>query len=135
MRTSLPAALAAALLVTACASDPKAIQPTYVSANKYAGATCEQINAELAVVIPRLEAQTVEQQDRRRADMVLGVLVGLTPTMMGGSKGREADIAVLKGEHAALTAAAAGKGCPPPVLPVVPAKKEPPPLPASASAG
>ncbi|MGE0575413.1 MAG: hypothetical protein AB7F22_10405 [Reyranella sp.] len=126
------AVFAVAALTAACASDPKAIQPTYVSANKYASASCEQINAELAIVVPRLTEQTADQRDQRRADIVLGVLVGLTPTMMGGAKGREADIAVLKGEHQALTSAAAEKGCPPPVLPP-PAPKKPTPLPVTSS--
>jgi len=110
----------AALMLTGCAEDPAAIAPTAVPSSKWAGSTCGEINAMLSRLQPTLRDITVAQTKQRNDDTAGLILFGITPTMLGGGRSWDEDIARIKGEIAALRSAGAAKGCKMP---------DPPPLP------
>jgi hypothetical protein len=95
------ASLGAALIATACAQAPESVAPAYVNEAQYHGQTCRQLANEEARVRRALAALYAEQS-QSRADDVVGYLISLRPlaSMAGGDLRHQ--IALYKGEHAAI---------------------------------
>ena len=105
---------AASLTLAACAQSPDSIAARSVSPALYSGMTCPQINAEALRINARLADLTGRQQSAASSDaaMTAVTLVLFWPAaFFVGHTDHSADIAQLRGEAEALTAAARSRGC------------------------
>lgn len=106
--------LCAALTLAACADDPSTIPAQYVSPSTYSGLSCRQLNAEARAVNNALVQATGAQQ--RQADndeaMTAVALILFWPAAFAiGGNDNSAQIANLRGQAEAISAAARAKGC------------------------
>lgn len=108
-------ALCAALILSACASNPDNISAAYVSPLQYQSYNCDQIRTELIRLSARVDEVTGQQRKKANNDAVaMGVgLVLFWPALFflaNGSDKRE-ELGRLKGEYDALQKAAVEKQC------------------------
>jgi hypothetical protein len=107
-------AIVAMTLVSACASKPEAIAPSYVSANAYSDYSCSQLNSEAEIVSGQLTAATGRQQSAADNDAAMTAvsLILFWPAAFF-IKGDDAspELARLKGTAEAINRAAVHKGC------------------------
>jgi hypothetical protein len=103
--------IASCAAISGCAQDPTRIQPTFVSTTNFATYDCPALVNAINEREPRLLMLARDQTNRRSADIVSGALIGLTPTMLGGSASQEAEIGGLKGELVAIRKSGEEKGC------------------------
>jgi hypothetical protein len=111
MRLPPPTALAVLAVLAGCATPPSRIQAKPVTDNRFANLDCPLLIAERdrrTVIRDLLEDA---QGERFRADIISGALTGLTQSMVFSPKAREARIADVKGEIAALNDEIATKAC------------------------
>ncbi|WP_223427966.1 hypothetical protein [Tateyamaria pelophila] len=111
---SLVGAIALSLL-GACASQPEKIQATYVSPSTYSSYSCKSIVAERNSVVNKVNELSGAQKKKATNDAVAtGVaLVLFWPAafLVAAGSDLEPQIASLKGNYEALTAAGRQKGC------------------------
>ena len=105
----------AALVLSACATSPKDISPTYVSPVLYQSLSCNQLAAEPARVSQRaaeITGQQSQQQGRDAAAVAVGIVL-FWPALffIGGDKANAAEIANLKGQMQAIEQANIAKNC------------------------
>ena len=115
-RPALSAA-AAALVLSACAQRPEAIQAQPVSPLLYQHLTCTQLEGEANRVLTRLEEITGRQREQANLDaagMAIGLFV-LWPMLLftGSGPDHASEIGRLRGEAEAIDAAGTAKGCAP----------------------
>lgn len=114
MKKPISALLALALLA-ACAPEPDSIAATYVSPSTYSSYNCRSIVAERNRVVQKVNELTGVQKKKASNDAVAtGVgLVLFWPAlfMLGTGSDVEAQLATMKGNYDALTAAGTEKGC------------------------
>lgn len=110
-----PAALAATLVLSACATSPKDITAAYVSPVLYQNLTCDQLSQEAVRVSNAAAIATGTQQSQAGKDAaIVGVsLILFWPAVffVGGDKGNAAEVSRLKGEMNAIEQANITKGC------------------------
>ncbi|HWW12412.1 MAG TPA: hypothetical protein VN018_07840 [Brevundimonas sp.] len=114
MKTTIAAALCAALALSACASSPDDIQAQYVSPMQYQSYTCAQIEGELRGIGDRVATLTGQQRRRASQDKwATGVgIVIFWPALFFLMRGDKADeLARMKGQYDALVSAGQSKGC------------------------
>lgn len=102
-------------ILGACASDPKKVSASYVSAALYQNLTCEQLGLEATRVSNLVTEVTGAQRGQRTTDTVVttvGVLV-FWPALffIGGDDEKTAELARLKGEMEAIEKASIQKNC------------------------
>jgi len=112
----IAAATAAAFFnLTACTSTPDRVSATHVPASRYANATCAQIAEDMIDVGTRATQVSgqLETAAGKDAALVAVSLILFWPAafFVGADKGKEAELAQLKGERDALVRAAKAKGC------------------------
>jgi hypothetical protein len=109
------AALAAALLLSGCATSPKDISAAYVSPLPYQNLSCEQLAAEAQRVSAAAAAANGQQSDAATKDAVMTTvsLVLFWPAVffIGGDKASAAEVSRLKGEMQAIEQANIAKNC------------------------
>ena len=115
MFTKSAVALAAALILTACATPPKDIAPSYVSTGLYENLSCVQLRAEAEAVSARA-AQAYGAQDKARSQdaAMTGVsLILFWPAafFLKGDGATAAEVARLKGEMQAIEQVNRVKNC------------------------
>lgn len=114
MKTTLTAAMIAATTLSACATAPEAVAPSYVSTTAYSGMSCRALNAEAQNVSRALAAATGRQQQAASNDAAMTAvsLILFWPAAFF-IKGDDAapELARIKGEAQAINAAAKAKGC------------------------
>jgi hypothetical protein len=107
-------ALTALVAISACATEPSAVAPTYVSANAYSDYSCSQLNSEAEIVSSQLTAATGRQQAAADNDATMTAvsLILFWPAAFF-IKGDDAspELARLKGTAEAINRAAVQKGC------------------------
>lgn len=112
MRFSPPTAAVAILtLLAGCATPPSRIQAKPVTDNRFAYLDCPMLITERERRMTIRDLLEDAQSERFRADVISGALTGLTQSMVFSPKAREARIAKVKGEIAALNAEIAAKEC------------------------
>jgi hypothetical protein len=108
-------AVAAPLLLGACATSPTSIAPTYVSPVLYQNLSCDQLAQEAMRVSNAAAVATGQQTKQASSDAVaVGVsLVLFWPALffVGGDKQNAAEIGRLKGEMQAIEQANIAKNC------------------------
>lgn len=114
MKYLLPTvALAAA--ISACATPPKDIAPTYVSTALYENLNCNQLRAEAEAVSARAAAAFGQQDKNRSQDAAMTtvslVLFWPAAFFMKGDGAAAADVARLKGEMQAIETVNRRKNC------------------------
>lgn len=114
MKTATITTTIAALALSACASAPGAVAPTYVPPAQYAGLACEDLTAQLATTGQR-RARLAEDQEtaRTRDQIVMGVgLLLFTPALLVlAAPDSDEELAQAKGEEAAIRDAIAASDC------------------------
>ena len=114
MKTTF-AALTAAAMLSACASQPDQIAASYVSPTGYSGMSCNALNIEAHNVAQRLAVATGQQSKAASNDaaMTAVTLVLFWPAVffIDGDKGTAAKLGRLKGESEAIQSAAVRRGC------------------------
>ena len=100
--------LPAALLITACAKSPEAIEPVSMG-NTYAGITCAQAQALSKQESQRLTTLSEAQRKAATNDAVGVFLIGVPVSSLNGND-RAGTIATTKGKLAALDARLASCG-------------------------
>lgn len=115
MKRSVFALLAAATLVSACASKSEDIAPSYVSPAMYQSFSCKQLGDEALRVASRV-SQVSGQQDVKASNDAGKMAVGLVlfwPALifMDGDDATTAELARLKGEMDAIEEANTAKNC------------------------
>lgn len=118
MRTNfqkITASLLIPVFLSACATAGKDVAATYVSPVQFSNYDCSQIQQEVARIQGRanqLSGRLDEAASNDKAIMGVGMIL-FWPALfaLGGTKQQEAELARLKGEHDALTAAAVNKKC------------------------
>ena len=121
--SKLPAALAI-LSIAACAPQPDQVTGTYVSPTTYSSYKCSQLVTERNLVVQKVNELNVAQ--KRKADndgtaMAVGMILFWPALFFLGSKNDVSpQLASMKGNYDALTAAGVSKRCFPaaPVAPV-----------------
>jgi hypothetical protein len=93
--------LGAALLLAACAQAPETVAPAPVSEAQYYGRTCPELRAELGRLDYALAGFYAEQRQSRNDD-TLGYIFALAPLASMSRGDLSHQIALLKGEHAAV---------------------------------
>lgn len=107
-------ALTTAATLSACAAQPEAIAPAYISPAAYSGMTCQQLNADAARINARLASATGQQarQADNDATMTAVALLLFWPAAFAiGGNDQSGTIAQLRGEAEAIQAAAIRRGC------------------------
>lgn len=114
MRKSLSGLVALATL-SACAPQPEAVTATYVSPSTYSSYNCRAIVAERNRVVQKVDELTGVQKKKASNDAVAtGVgMVLFWPALflLGTGSDVEPQLASMKGNYDALTAAGTQKGC------------------------
>lgn len=114
MKTSIAAAVSAALLLSACATHPNNIQASYVSPVTYSAYTCDQLRDELGRVGSRVDQVTGQQRSRANNDAwAFGVgMVLFWPALFFMANGdQKEELGRLKGEYDAIQMSATQKQC------------------------
>ena len=115
MNIRLTSAVTAVAFLTACTSMPDKIEASYIPSTRYAQADCAEIAEEMIAVGTRAAALSsqLESSAGKDAALVAVSLILFWPAafFVGGDKGKEAELARLKGERDALIRAAKQKGC------------------------
>jgi hypothetical protein len=109
------AALAGALLLGGCATNPKDITAAYVSPLPYQAMTCDQLAAEAGRVSQAAAAANGQQQSQANKDtaaMAVSLIV-FWPAIffVGGDKSTAAEVSRLKGEMKAIEQVSIEKAC------------------------
>jgi hypothetical protein len=107
-------ATTAALSLAACAADPTAIAPAYVSPVAYSMYDCRALNAEAVRLNSRVAQVTGQQQAAANNDaaMTAVTLVLFWPAVFFiGGDDQSAELARLRGEAEAIQQAAIARGC------------------------
>ena len=108
--------VAAAVLVSGCASNPDKLQTTYISPMQYQSYTCDQIAMDQMRVERRtgeLHARLKKEANADNAQMAVGLLL-FWPALFfveGGDGPEAAEYSRLKGEYEALQQVAVQKRC------------------------
>ncbi|MBD0274096.1 MAG: hypothetical protein ICV73_19475, partial [Acetobacteraceae bacterium] len=92
---------AAALLLGACAQAPETVALAPVSEGQYYGRTCPELRTELGRLDRDLAALYAEQRQSRNDD-ALGYIFALAPLASMSRGDLRHEIALRKGEHAAV---------------------------------
>lgn len=103
------------IFLSACATAGKDVAATYVSPVQFSNYDCEQLKQELLRVQGRanqLSGRLDEAASNDKAIVGVGMIL-FWPALfaLGGTKQQEAELARLKGEYDALSAAAVNKKC------------------------
>lgn len=103
------------IFLSACATAGKDVAATYVSPAQFSNYDCEQLKQELLRVQGRanqLSGRLDEAASNDKAIVGVGMIL-FWPALfaLGGTKQQEAELARLKGEYDALSAAAVNKKC------------------------
>lgn len=113
----IAAALAAAMVIPGCATQPSNVTAAYVSTMKYEGQDCRRLMREAEDIDVRLRQVTGTLQSKANTDAVLvgvGVLL-FWPALLAlpatGGKAEEAELARLKGEADAVLRAMKERNC------------------------
>jgi hypothetical protein len=111
------------VLSSGCATKGAEVQASYVPAARYSDLDCKTLSIEI------VEVQTRAGQLSGALDSAAGKDAGLVAVgvilfwpalfFVGGDKGKEAELARMKGEHEALTRAYKQKNCDSQVVPAV----------------
>lgn len=105
----------AAMLLSACAQDPKDIQASYISPIMYENYSCQQLRQEAERVSARAGEVTGTQKQKATGDAVaMGVsLVIFWPALffIKGDQQTAGEVARLKGEMDAIEQASIAKNC------------------------
>lgn len=110
MKPGVFAALAAASLLTACATAPGSVRPTAVSDDTYRLAPCDHLASERSRLDGAYADAARAQTRTRQVDFVGLLLVGLPiSTLTGHSHTR--DIGLIKGQREAVERAWTADGC------------------------
>ena len=100
------AALVAASILSACATPPKDIAPSYVSTGLYENLSCQQLRVEAEGVSARAAAANGKQDKNRGSDAAMTtvaiVLFWPAAFFMKGDGADAAEVARLKGEMQAI---------------------------------
>lgn len=115
MKPLLPAALAATIILSACADKSAEIAPAYVSPNNFAPLDCAQLRGEAAAVSARAN-QAMAAQDRKADNDAAATAIGAIlfwPAlfMIKGDGASAAEVARLKGEMQAIEAVNRSRNC------------------------
>lgn len=102
-------ALALALALSACATRPESISASYVSHEKYAGLSCERLNARMSDARSNLEKFSQMQDTKANVDAATVFLVLIPLSKLSGDSA--ADVAKWKGEVEAIETAQVRAGC------------------------
>lgn len=94
-----------------CARAPEAVQAGTVADNAYAPFACPVLLSELARVQAVKADLYRQQRNRRTDDVAMFIIVGVTPTALGGGKAVEAGISDAKARENGLNAEIARKNC------------------------
>ncbi len=104
-----------ALMLAGCATPPKDIAPTYVSAALYLNLSCAQLKAEAEGVSSRAAAAFGRQEQNRGRDVAMTtvsvVLFWPAAFFMKGDGADAAEVARLKGEMQAIEQVNRAKNC------------------------
>lgn len=116
MNSKMLAAIAvSAVSLSACATPPKDIAPTYVSTSLYERLSCSELRAEAEAVSARAaQAYGIQESNRGNDAAMTGVgLVLFWPALffMKGDGAAAADVARLKGEMQAIEQVNRMKNC------------------------
>ena len=115
MKIFVPAAIAAALVLSGCAQNAADIKAAYVSPVPYQNMTCEQLRAEAQRVSAAATSATGAQNSKASNDAVAtGVsLVLFWPAIffVHGDQGNAVELANLKGQMKAIEEVNAQKNC------------------------
>jgi hypothetical protein len=98
------------LLLTACATLPESIPPSYVSAMTYQSYSCQQLGEEQGRLGAALSTASDAQRNARSNDTLGVILLGLPVSSLSGSN-QASNIGRLKGELDAVQKAGIGKNC------------------------
>jgi hypothetical protein len=115
MKKAIVVSVAALFTLSACATAPKDIAPTYVSPVLYQNLSCGQLGEEAARVstVAAVASGAQNSQAGTDAAMVAAGLIIFWPAVffIGGDKQTAAEIARLKGEMVAIEAANRDGNC------------------------
>lgn len=114
MRKATTLSVIAALTLSACATAPENIAPSYVSPTGYANLSCRQLNAEATALNSRLATATGQQAQKAKNDTTATAvsLILFWPAVFFIKGDDQAPaIAQMRGEAEAIRAAAVSKGC------------------------
>ena len=99
-----------AAVLSACASSPESIVPSYVSTLNYENLSCEQLGQEEARVNAAYVVAAGQQHDARTNDTVGVILLGLPIGSMTGENVAP-EVANLKGQQNAIHEVEVRKNC------------------------
>jgi hypothetical protein len=104
-----------AMGVSGCAPDPSKVAATYVSPATFASYNCNQIIAERNSVVKKVNELNVSQKKEADEDAALvgvgAILFWPALLFLGAGQDNSAQLAGIKGQYDALTAAGTSKGC------------------------
>jgi hypothetical protein len=108
-------AILAALSLAGCATQPSQVVATYVSPSTYSSYSCKQIISERNRIVQKVDELSGVQKkkaDNDAAAMGIGIVL-FWPALfaLGGGSDVEPQLASMKGNYDALTAAGTQKNC------------------------
>lgn len=103
-------AVAATLILSACATAPEAIAPAYISDVTYQSWSCEQLSQEMGRLNAAYTNVADQQHKARNNDTVGVILLGLPVSSLSGSN-VAAQVASVKGNQVAVEHASTLKNC------------------------
>ena len=103
MRIKILLSLVTALALTACATRPESISASYVSHEKYAGLTCEQLTTQMVDARANLQKFSDMQNSKANMDAATVFFVLIPASKLSGDSA--GDVAKWKGEVEAIDTA------------------------------
>ncbi len=109
MRTKILFPLILATVLTACATRPESISASYVSHEKYAGLSCEQLNTQMTDARASLAKFSEMQNSKANLDAATVFFVLVPASKLSGDSA--GDVAKWKGEIEAIDTAQIRANC------------------------
>ena len=109
MKEKILLGLVLASTLTACATRPESISASYVSHEKYAGLTCEQLTTQMVDARANLQKFSDMQNSKANMDAATVFLVLIPASKLSGDSA--GDVAKWKGEVEAIDTAQIRAGC------------------------
>ena len=99
------AAACVAVSVSACASAPEDVRPTFTSTTAYEGRSCEQLRGDLSRIGNDVDKVTGQQTAKRRTDQAavgVGLILFAPAVLFMLTPDHKKELAKLKGEYEAV---------------------------------
>jgi starvation-inducible outer membrane lipoprotein len=101
---------ASLLVLTACATAPEKVKPSYVAPSKFSGMSCPGLRHQQNILVAKVNTLSKSQRNARNGDIVGVALIGLPISSIAGAD-KEKELSRARGELLAVGEKIKSRGC------------------------